>query len=74
MSSQGTQGSSEILSVKEVELVGPYPGDLQSMTAHTGIMLTRTPHQDAAAWFLRFLVSPPVQARFKQAGYGPLAR
>jgi molybdate transport system substrate-binding protein len=62
---------SEILSVKEVVLVGPYPGDLQSMTTYTGILLTRTPHAEAAAAFLRFLVSPPVQARFKQAGYDP---
>ena len=62
---------SEILSVKEVMLVGPYPGDLQSMTTYTGIVLTRTPHQEAAEAFLRFLTSPPVQARFKQAGFEP---
>ena len=60
---------SEILSVKEVVLVGPYPGDLQTMTTYTGILLTRTPHPEAAEAFLRFLISPPVQARFKQAGY-----
>lgn len=60
---------SEILSVKEVVLVGPYPGDLQTMTTYTGILLTRTPHPEAAEAFLRFLTSPPVQARFKKAGY-----
>lgn len=62
---------SEILSVKEVVLVGPYPGDLQSMTTYTGILLTRTPQAEAAEAFLRFLTSPPVQARFMQAGYEP---
>ena len=62
---------SEILSVKEVVLVGPYPGDLQNMTTYTGILLTRTTHPEAAEAFLRFLTSPPVQARFKQAGYEP---
>ena len=62
---------SEILSVKEVVLIGPYPGDLQSMTTYTGILLTRTPHAEAAAAFLRFLTGPSVQARFKQAGYEP---
>ncbi len=62
---------SEILSVKEVVLVGPYPGDLQNMTTYTGILLTRTPHPEAADAFLRFLTSPPVQARFKQAGFEP---
>lgn len=65
---------SEILSVKEVMLVGPYPGDLQNMTTYTGIVLTRTPHPEAAQAFLRFLTSPPVQARFKQAGFDPPAR
>ena len=62
---------SEILSVKEVVLVGPYPGDLQNMTTYTGILLTRTLHPEAAGAFLRFLTSPSVQARFKQAGYEP---
>jgi ABC-type Fe3+ transport system substrate-binding protein len=43
------------------------------MTTYTGILLARTTHTDAAAAFLRFLMSPPVQARFKQAGYEPPA-
>jgi molybdate transport system substrate-binding protein len=60
---------SEILSVPEVELVGPYPGDLQLMTTYSGILLERTPHPAAAEAFLRFLMSPPVQARFKHQGY-----
>jgi molybdate transport system substrate-binding protein len=60
---------SEILSVPEVELVGPYPGDLQLMTTYTGILLERTLHPVAAEGFLRFLTSSPVQARFKQQGY-----
>jgi len=60
---------SEILSVPEVELVGPYPGNLQLMTTYTGILLERTPNAAAAEAFLRFLTSPPVQTRFKQQGY-----
>jgi molybdate transport system substrate-binding protein len=63
---------SEILSVKEVVLVGPYPGDLQSMTTYTGILLKDTPRAAAAKAFLRFLMSPLVQARFKQSGYEPV--
>jgi molybdate transport system substrate-binding protein len=65
---------SEILSVKEVVLVGPYPGELQTMTVYTGILLTRTPHPEPAQAFLRFLMSPAVQARFTQAGYDPVSR
>jgi molybdate transport system substrate-binding protein len=60
---------SEILSVPGVELVGPYPGDLQVMTIYTGILIEGAPHPAAAEAFLRFLTSSPVQARFKQQGY-----
>jgi len=60
---------SEILSVPEVELVGPYPGELQLMTTYAGILLERTTHPEAVQAFLRFLTSVPVQARFRQQGY-----
>ncbi len=65
---------SEILSVPQVELVGPYPGDLQRMTTYTGILLERTRHAEAAEAFLRFLTSSPIQARFRQQGYEIPAR
>ena len=60
---------SEILSVPGVDLVGPYPGDLQRMTTYSGILLERTTHPETAAAFLRFLTSAPVQSRFRQQGY-----
>jgi molybdate transport system substrate-binding protein len=60
---------SEILSVPVVELIGPYPGDLQLMTTYTGILLERTTYPEAAAAFLRFLTTSPVQTRFRQQGY-----
>jgi molybdate transport system substrate-binding protein len=60
---------SEILSVPEVELVGPYPGNLQQMTTYTGILLERTQNADAAQAFLKFLTSPAVQGRFHKQGY-----
>jgi len=62
---------SEILSVKEVALVGPYPSELQTMTTYSGILLRDTARAEAAKAFLNFLLSPAVQARFKQAGYEP---
>jgi len=70
----GVTQISEILSVPEVELVGPYPGDLQLMTTYTGILLKGTKHKSAAEAFLRFLTSEPVQARFRQQGYSLPAR
>ena len=65
----GVTQISEILSVPEVSLIGPYPGDLQRMTTYTAIALIRADHPEAAQALLRFLTSPPVRARFKQAGF-----
>jgi len=65
----GVTQNSEIIAVKEVLLVGPYPGDLQLLTTYTGIVLTRTPHPEAAEAFLKFLTSAPVKERFVKAGY-----
>ena len=65
---------SEILSVPEVEVVGPYPADLQVLTTYSGILLERTPHPEAAEAFLRFLTSPAVRERFRRQGYEVQAR
>jgi molybdate transport system substrate-binding protein len=65
---------SEILSVPAVDLIGPYPGNLQTKTTYTAITLARTTHLPEAQAFLKFLMSAPVQARFKQQGYEPPAR
>lgn len=62
---------SEIVSVQGVALIGPYPGDLQAMTTYAGVLLAQTARPEAAAAYLRFLVSPFVQARFRLAGFEP---
>lgn len=62
---------SEILSVPEVVLVGPYPGDLQNKTTYSGIVRAGAAHPDAAAAFLRFLAGPVARARFAKAGFEP---
>lgn len=60
---------SEILAVKEVVLVGPYPAPLQTTTTYSGVVLAAAAQPAAAQAFLRFLASPPVQARFRTAGF-----
>ena len=65
---------SEILSVPEVELVGPYPDELQNVTTYSGILLERTMQSEAAMAFLQFLTSLPVQMRFVKQGYELLDR
>jgi len=60
---------SEILSVTEVVLVGPYPAPLQTATTYSGVVPKAAARPDAAQAFLRFLMSPPVQKRFRKAGF-----
>jgi molybdate transport system substrate-binding protein len=63
---------SEILSVPEVVLVGPYPGDLQSDTVYTGALLAATKERAAAGELLRFLAGPQTQARLARSGFEPV--
>jgi molybdate transport system substrate-binding protein len=65
----GVTQMSEIVAVKEVLAIGPYPGDLQLLTTYTGIVLNRTQHSEAAEAFLKFLTSAPVKERFVKGGY-----
>jgi molybdate transport system substrate-binding protein len=67
----GVTQMSEVVSVKEVIAVGPYPGDLQLLTTYTGVVLEHTPHPGEAAAFLKFLTSAAVKERFVRAGYEP---
>ncbi len=67
----GVTQISEILSVPEVALVGPYPAPLQKATTYAGVVLAGASAPDAARELLRFLASPPVQARFRAAGFEP---
>jgi molybdate transport system substrate-binding protein len=65
----GATQISEIRSVPQVALVGPYPASLQRMTTYAGVVLTGAARAQEAAAFLAFLASPAVQARFREAGF-----
>jgi molybdate transport system substrate-binding protein len=65
----GVTQISEILSVEDVVLVGPYPEPLQKTTTYAGVVLARAAQPAAAGEFLRFLASPAVRARFRKAGF-----
>jgi len=67
----GLTQASEILSVPEVVLIGPYPGELQSSTTYSGVVPAGAAHPEAAAAFLRFLTGPRARARFALAGFEP---
>jgi molybdate transport system substrate-binding protein len=65
----GVTQISEILSASGVVLVGPYPGELQRLTTYTGVILEKTKQLESAQAFLRFLTSPQVKERLRQAGF-----
>jgi molybdate transport system substrate-binding protein len=67
----GIQLISEIVSVRGAELLGPLPGDLQSMTDILAGVLTAAPEPDAARALLRFLSSPAAAPAIKAAGMEP---
>ena len=59
---------SEILPVKGVTLVGPLPKELQKITIYSAAIATKSENKDAARAFISYLVSPPIKAKFAQAG------
>lgn len=64
---------SEILSVEEVVLVGPYPPEFQAMTTYAGVVLKGAAHAEPAEEFLAFLLGKGVQELFSRAGFEPAA-
>ncbi|HJY78274.1 MAG TPA: substrate-binding domain-containing protein [Burkholderiales bacterium] len=67
----GIQLISEIVSVPGAELLGPLPGELQSMTAILAGILDSAPQPEAARTLLRFLTSPAAAPAIKAAGMEP---
>ena len=59
---------SEIMPVRGVTLVGPLPAELQKLTVYSAGLATKSDAPEAARAFLRFLVSPPVKAKFAASG------
>jgi molybdate transport system substrate-binding protein len=64
----GVAPVSEILPVKGVELIGPFPSDLQSYVEITAAAGTNTKEKDAANKLIAFVVSPGNAALIKAKG------
>ncbi len=64
----GLQQISEIMSVDGVDLVGPLPDELQSVTVYSAGVLAKAAQPDAARALIRFLMSPPAAAVFRAKG------
>lgn len=64
----GFQQLSEFLGVDGIDIVGPLPADIQTMTVFTAGVGTRSAHPDAARAFVAHLISPETQAAKQQLG------
>jgi len=51
-----------------IKLLGPLPGDLQSVLTYTAARMANTPQRDAAEGFIEFLVSPTAKEAFAANG------
>jgi molybdate transport system substrate-binding protein len=64
----GFQQLSEFLDVEGIEIVGPLPPDIQTITVFTAGVSTRSAHPDGARAFLAYLISPESQRAKQQLG------
>ncbi len=65
----GIAQASEIVPVTGVQLVGPLPGELGSLTLFTGGVGAETASADAAKALLEFLAGPEAAPHFKSKGF-----
>ena len=64
----GFQQLSEFLDVDGIDVVGPLPADIQTMTAFTAGIGTRAAHPDGARAVIAYLISPETQAAKQKLG------
>jgi molybdate transport system substrate-binding protein len=56
------------LDVEDIDIVGPLPADIQTMTVFTAGVGTRSAHPDGARAFVAYLGSPETQAAKQRLG------
>jgi molybdate transport system substrate-binding protein len=65
------QQISELLVVPGIELVGPFPREVQTVATFSGGLLSASPQPEKARALLRFLASPDVAPLLRKAGLEP---
>jgi molybdate transport system substrate-binding protein len=70
----GFQQLSEFLDVDGIDIVGPLPADIQTITVFTAGVGTRAAHPDGARAFVAYLVSPETQAAKQRLGMEAASR
>ncbi len=64
----GFQQLSEFLDLEGIDIIGPLPADIQTITVFTAGVGTRSPHPDGARAFVAHLISPDTQAAKQKLG------
>jgi molybdate transport system substrate-binding protein len=64
----GFQQLSEFLDIDGIDIVGPLPADIQTITVFTAGVNTRSAHPDEARAFVAHLISPETQAAKQRLG------
>ena len=67
----GIQQMSELMAVAEIDVVGPLPPELQSVTMFTGALPTSASHAESGRALLRFLKTPAVKSVIRSKGLEP---
>ena len=64
----------ELISTPGVELLGPLPGELQSVTTFAAAIPSSASQPDAARALIRYLQSPAAMALMKAKGLDPVSQ
>jgi molybdate transport system substrate-binding protein len=64
----GFQQLSEFLDLEGIDIIGPLPADIQTITVFTAGVGTRSPHPNGARAFVAHLISPDTQAAKQKLG------
>jgi len=64
----GFQQLSEFLDVEGIDIVGPLPPDIQTITVFTAGVSTRSAHPEGARTFIAHLISPETEAAKQRLG------
>ena len=67
----GIQQIPELAAVPGVEVVGPFPGELQVITVFSAALDTKAKDNEAAKAFVKFISAPAAAAAYKAKGLDP---
>jgi len=69
----GFQQISELKPVHGIDLLGPIPDEVQSVTVFSAGVVATSQHQEAGTALIKFLGSPASAAAVRESGMDPIA-